>query len=307
MSQNIQQLYVANPAASMQALDLCYLGRSPYSVTDDYAITWDNMQLSITKTGTINTGIWQGTLVAKTYGGTGVSSVTTTPTASEFAGWDANANLSAKNFINGYSTTATAGATTTLVVGSNHYQYFTGATTQTVVLPVTSTLALGQSWTIVNNSSGIVTVQSSGANTIQEMAPNSFLLVTCISLSGTGTSSWDWFYTTSSSFLSWSTISGTTQAAAINSGYVIGNAAQTTVTLPSAFSVGDVVNVKGLGAGGWVLAANAGDSIVFAGGSTSAGGSLTSAHQYDSIQVVGIVANTTWAVDFVNSSGLTVA
>lgn len=124
-------------------------------------------------------------------GGTAVTSVTTAPTATAFAGWDANSNLSADNFIAGYATTATAAGTTTLTVSSVSQQYFTGATTQTVVLPVTSTLVLGQQYIIVNNSTGNVTVQSSGANNIQVMTSNTRLTVTCILTSGTTAASWD--------------------------------------------------------------------------------------------------------------------
>src|ERR1017187_5976606 len=90
----------------------------------------------------------------------------TTPTATTIASWDANSNFSAVGFIAGYTTTATAAATTTLLVGSNQNQYFTGSTTQILVMPVTSTLVLGQNWNIVNNSSGAVTINSSGGNAI---------------------------------------------------------------------------------------------------------------------------------------------
>ena len=128
-------------------------------------------------------------------GGTGVTSVTTTPTASAFAGWDANSNLSASNFIDGFTTTATAGTTTTLTVASTEMQYFTGSTTQTVKLPVTGTLIAGQSFTIVNTSSGVVTVETSGTNTIQAMAANTQLVVTCNNAGGSGTASWNWEYT----------------------------------------------------------------------------------------------------------------
>lgn len=93
-----------------------------------------------------------------------------------------------------YTTTATAAATTTLVVGSTIQQYFTGSTTQTCKLPVTSTLTLGQKFEIDNLSSGVVTVQSSGSNTLQAMAANTKLVVTCIAITGTGTSSWNWVY-----------------------------------------------------------------------------------------------------------------
>jgi len=113
------------------------------------------------------------------------------PVALAIAQRDANANLAANNYLAGYRTTATAAATTTLTVSDAYNQYFTGATTQTVVLPVTSTLTLGQSFYIVNNSTGVVTVQSSGANTIQAMAANTALLVTCTLTSGTTAASWN--------------------------------------------------------------------------------------------------------------------
>lgn len=123
-------------------------------------------------------------------GGTAVTSVTTSPTASSFAGWDANSNLSTFNLLDGYATTATAAGTTTLVVGSKHSQYFTGTTTQTVVLPVTSTLVLGQQFEIVNLSTGTVSVQSSGTNAVVAVGGGSRAVVTCILTSGTTAASW---------------------------------------------------------------------------------------------------------------------
>ena len=106
--------------------------------------------------------------------------------------------LNANNIYAGYATTATAAGTTTLTVYSLGQQYFTGVTTQTVVMPVTSTLALGQQYKIVNNSTGVVTVQSSGANTIQAMAAGTTLTVTCIAITGTTASSWNAEYKSAS-------------------------------------------------------------------------------------------------------------
>lgn len=124
-------------------------------------------------------------------GGTAVTSVTTAPTASSFAGWDANSNLSANNLLEGYTTTATAAGTTTLVVGSTYQQMFTGSTTQTCKLPVVSTLALGTVYSITNLSTGVVTIQSSGANTIQAMAANTTIVVQSNATTGTGASVWN--------------------------------------------------------------------------------------------------------------------
>lgn len=90
----------------------------------------------------------------------------------------------------GFTTTATAAGTTTLTVASKRNQIFTGTTTQTVVLPVVSTLRAGQSFRIVNNSTGNVTVQSSGANTILVLAAGTEAEFLCILITGTTAASW---------------------------------------------------------------------------------------------------------------------
>lgn len=195
-------------------------------------------------------------------GGTGVASVTTSPTASAFAGWDANSNLSSKNFLAGYTTTATAAGTTTLVVGSTQQQFFTGVTTQTVVLPVTSTLALGQSFYIVNNSSGVVTVNSSGSNAVQVMAANTTLHVTCILTSGTSAASWATEYAGASSGgtinsgtasqLAYYAGAGTTLSGLATANY--GTLSTSSVGVPSVVAV---QSVSAYDSGGTTLAANA--------------------------------------------------
>jgi hypothetical protein len=98
----------------------------------------------------------------------------------------------------GYTTTATAAGTTTLTSASNNQQFFTGTTTQTVVLPVTSTLSIGLSYLIVNNSTGVITVQSSGANTITLIPAGTSAKFTCILTSGTTTASWSFSFEGSS-------------------------------------------------------------------------------------------------------------
>lgn len=103
-------------------------------------------------------------------------------------------NLSVNNLIEGYTTTATSASTTVLTSSSTNHQYFTGATTQTVVLPVTSTLTTGWSYTIHNESSGLVTVQSSGLNSILILAGGTSATFICILASGTSAASWDYDY-----------------------------------------------------------------------------------------------------------------
>lgn len=90
----------------------------------------------------------------------------------------------------GYQTTATAAGTTTLTVDNLYNQFFTGSTTETVVLPVVTTLDLGFAFQIVNNSSGALTVNSSGGNLVATVPAGGIIIVTCILLTGTTAASW---------------------------------------------------------------------------------------------------------------------
>lgn len=142
-------------------------------------------------------------------GGTNKSSVTISPLPSSWAGWDANSNFSANTIIPGYQTIATAAGTTTLTVSSPYQNYFTGSTTQIVVLPVATTLVNGDSRQVVNLSSGTVTVNSSGGNLVQTLISGSKCIFTRI---GTATDATAWnttFSATSGGVLSTSNSDGT--------------------------------------------------------------------------------------------------
>lgn len=106
--------------------------------------------------------------------GTGVA---TAATASTLALRDANANITADNFINTVDSTATAAGITTLTIVSGGTQVFTGSTTQSVLLPTTSVVA-GMTWTIVNNSTGAVLVASSAGNTVATVSPSTAVVCT---------------------------------------------------------------------------------------------------------------------------------
>lgn len=107
--------------------------------------------------------------------------------------------------------------------------------------------------------------------------------------------------------LTWNGIAGTTQLASANNGYIVQNAAQTTITLPATFAIGDTIIIKGLGAAGWILKANTGQIIQVGQSATSSAGTVTSAANFDVIQVSGLVANTTWSMDYSVSTGFTIA
>ena len=105
-----------------------------------------------------------------------------------------NRNAGMANLI-GFTSTATAAGTTTLTSSSTYYQLFTGTTTQTVVLPVASTLQTGWSFHICNNSTGALTVNSSGGNLVISVLSGTTAMVTCILASGTTAASWEAGYT----------------------------------------------------------------------------------------------------------------
>ena len=140
----------------------------------------------------LTTGITGVLAVAN--GGTNVSSVTIAPTASSFAGWDVNSNLSANSFIPGFETTVSSAGNLTLTVTSKGTQEITGSNTHTITMPVVSTLVAGQPFELINNSSGNVTVNSSGGNAIQIMAANTTLYMDCVLSTGTTAASWNGGY-----------------------------------------------------------------------------------------------------------------
>ncbi len=112
---------------------------------------------------------------------TGTGSVSAAPAWDTFNGSDLGG---------GFSATTTAAGTTTLTATSSVNQFFTGTSTQTVVLPVVSTLVLGQQFFIANESTGAVTIQSSGANTVIILAGGASAVLTCQLITGTTAASW---------------------------------------------------------------------------------------------------------------------
>lgn len=87
-------------------------------------------------------------------------------------------------------------------------------------------------------------------------------------------------------------------AMAVDKGYIVNNGALITLTLPAVAVVGDTVRVSGKGAGGWLIAQNAGQTIYFGTSTTTTGvgGSLASTAARDSIELVCVTANNDWNV-----------
>jgi hypothetical protein len=95
----------------------------------------------------------------------------------------------------------------------------------------------------------------------------------------------------------WSVVTGATQAAAVDNGYICNRAAGVTVTLPDTAAVGSIVRIVGMD-GNWVLAQNAGETVYYGTSNTTtgAGGSLTATDNRDCVELVCTVANVDWVV-----------
>lgn len=113
----------------------------------------------------------------------------------------------------------------------------------------------------------------------------------------------------SASGMSWNQVTGTSATMVSNNGYVTNNAGLVTLTLPATSSFGDIMEVTGQGAGGWIIAQGSGQQVIVGSVSSTAGagGSVASTNRHDSMQLVCTVANTTWTVRGApQSAGLTI-
>ncbi len=89
------------------------------------------------------------------------------------------------------TTTATAGGTTTLTASSESYQQFTGVTSQTIVLPVATTLSVGRKFVFLNRSTGILTIKyADGSTTLTTVTGGTQTEIRVIT-NGTSNGTWD--------------------------------------------------------------------------------------------------------------------
>jgi len=100
----------------------------------------------------------------------------------DMTGTPADKRVKVANLINGgYSTTITTGGTTTLTVASTLLQFFTSSSTQTVVLPDATTLAIGHEFWIHNNSTGVLTINANGGGLVRTLNTLNDVLLICTS------------------------------------------------------------------------------------------------------------------------------
>lgn len=165
-------------------------GLTSYAVGDIVYASGTGTLASLADVATGNALISGGVGVAPSYGKIGLATHVSGTLGVANGGTGQTTAPAALAALSGFTTTATAAGTTTLTNASTFNQVFTGTTTQTVVLPVTSTLTQGWSYQITNLSTGALTVNSSGANPVATVPANTSWVFECVLTSGTTAASW---------------------------------------------------------------------------------------------------------------------
>lgn len=99
--------------------------------------------------------------------------------------------------------------------------------------------------------------------------------------------------------VTWNYVTGTTQAMAVGQGYLVNNVAQVVLTLPVTAAQLTVMRVKGMGAGGWKIAQNAGQFIGWDetdNTTTGITGYLESTDDFDAVEIICTTADTVWQI-----------
>lgn len=318
MSSNINQIYINNPSNNMSNLDLIYKGISPYGSTDDSAITWGDFL----NNAIVGQSISGKLLQAYNINLQGLSNLSSVGTGAVFQTGIVG-GVQTYHTPNGSVFSGTSFDTVTNAVNYGDQVDFSSASAKSISLTMGGhAVGVGFYFIVTNSGAGSINFTGSiygptslpGGNGISQTPAaicslvdigntavwyinvlNGFNLIAGTNISLSYGSSGITINNTGMASFSYSVVTSTTQAMNSNKGYITNNASLVTLTLPSTFSVGDVFEVVGLGAGGWKIAQNAGQQINLGSKPTTLGatGFLASTNQYDVIKLVGVVANTT--------------
>lgn len=287
MSMNLAQVYAANPVTTVGATDLYYTAVGGLT---DGGITGANLK-SLANGGTnANLTASNGGIVYSS--ATAFAILAGTATAGQIIRSGASAAPSWST-----STYPATNAVSTLLYASSANVMAALATANSAVLTTTSAGVPVWSATMTNGQLIIGSTGATPAAGTITVSGNMSITV------GAGTIA---LATTGFAGFAYNDVAGTSQAAAVNNGYIISNAGQTTVTLPATIAQGSVIAIQGKGAAGWIMQANAGQTIHLGSSATSVAGTLTSTNQWDAVEIVCVTANTTLAVKSVVGN-LTVA
>ncbi len=107
---------------------------------------------------------------------------------------------------------------------------------------------------------------------------------------------------TTSQAIPWAANANASIAAAVGNGYILTSGSATTVTLPTTFAVGSIIGIAGEGAA-WTAALGAATNIKAFGNTYST--SFASSNNTDTLVLLATVANTTWEVLSMITTGFT--
>lgn len=97
-----------------------------------------------------------------------------------------------------------------------------------------------------------------------------------------------------------------TQTVEVNSLYIPTNNLLTTFQLPVMCVPGNRVTIVGQGSGGWIILTGTGQTIQIADVGATATTSVASSSQYDSIELVCVLENTTWSTLATQTTGFVI-
>jgi len=198
----------------------------------------------------------------------------------------------------------TGGARDGIVFGSDTNIYRSAANT----LKTDDSLIVGTNLSILNAGtfslyeSGSVNFSSFVAGTqaadirytlpTVQPAVNQSLKATSVSGSGPYDVTLSW--ATPSGGVDWTDVTGTSQTAAAGNGYLANNAGLVTFTLPAP-AVGSIIEIVGVGAGGWTANCASGHTVRLGTVVSASTGAVSSTNRYDSLKLLG-VSTTQWQI-----------
>jgi photosystem II stability/assembly factor-like uncharacterized protein len=187
------------------------------------------------------------------------SNLSGTVPAAQLSAGTANINISGNAAT---ATTATSAASATTATTANSFSgSLAGNVTGTQGATVVSTVGGQTAANVAGGASAANAATSANtANTIVKRdGSGNFAAgtITASNFSGNGAG-----LTGIPGTFTWQNVTGTSQQAASNTGYLANNAGQVSITLPPSANVGDIVRVSGNGVGNWKVIQNAGQSII---------------------------------------------